>query len=71
VPLVVTVIDELVSPFGSHWYDAPALAFRTTLPPEQKVVGPLAVAVAAGGVFTATTCAALEVQPFASVAVTV
>ena len=33
-----------------HWYDAPAEAVRVTLPPVQKVVGPLGVIVADGGV---------------------
>jgi hypothetical protein len=43
-----------------------------TLPPAQKVVGPEGVMVAVGSGFTVTVCeAGEEVQPFASVVVTV
>ena len=43
-------------PFHFHWYDnpVPVLAFNVTELPEQKVVGPLAVMVAVGVVFTVT-----------------
>jgi len=43
-----------------------------TLPPEQNVVTPLGVIVAVGSGFTVTVCdAGAEMQPFASVVVTV
>ena len=55
-------------------YDAPALEVRVTLPPVQKVRGPLAVIVGIPGTaFTVTVVAeeAAEVQPAAFVTCTV
>ena len=52
VPEVETVIDCVVCPPGDHSHEAPALADNVTLPPGQKVVGPLAEIVAAGGEFS-------------------
>jgi hypothetical protein len=53
-------------------YDVPPDAVSVTLPPAQKVVGPLGVMVAVGRGLTVTVwLAGAEVQPFASVVVTV
>ena len=50
----------------------PPLAVRVTLPPAQKVVGPFGVIVAVGSGLTVTFwLAGAEVQPLASVVVTV
>ena len=50
----------MFEPFNFHWYNnpVPVFAFKTTFPPEQKVVKPPAVMVALGGLFTVTTVAA-------------
>ena len=67
---VAPAIDE---PFSSHWLPEAAEEVSVTLPPVQKVVGPLAVTVGVDGMrFTVTeVCAdAGEVQPLA-VALTV
>jgi hypothetical protein len=45
LPEVVTLIDWVVAPLD-HRYDVPEEAVSVTLPPWQKVVGPLAVMVA-------------------------
>ena len=45
-PGEVTVIERVVAPPGAHKYAEPELAVNTTLPPEQKVSGPLAEIVA-------------------------
>jgi hypothetical protein len=71
VPLVLTVIAAVVAPVD-HRYDVPPLAVRVRLPPVQKVVGPDGVMVAVGSALTVTVFeAGAEVQPFASVVVTV
>ena len=44
----------VVSPLGAHNQPVPALAVRVTLPPSQKVVGPLGVMVAVGSGLTTT-----------------
>ena len=43
--VVETVIEDVVAPVLQR-YDEPELAVKTTLPPEQKVIGPPAVIVA-------------------------
>jgi len=48
VPDVVTMIDCVVCPPGDHKYDVAALDVNSTLPPSQKVVGPLAEMVGTG-----------------------
>jgi len=71
VPLVLTVMVGVVAPVDQR-YDVPPDAVRVTLPPAQKVVGPEGVMVAVGSGLTVTVCeAGAEVQPFASVTVTV
>ena len=45
-PVALTVIDCVVAPVD-HAYDWPAVAVSNTLPPVQKLVGPLAVMVGA------------------------
>jgi hypothetical protein len=47
-PPVEMVIDLVVAPL-LHWYPTPSLAVRVTLPPSQKLSGPLAVIDAGGG----------------------
>jgi hypothetical protein len=55
---VLTVILAVVAPVD-HRYEEPALDVSVTLPPEQKVNGPLAVIVGvAGNVLTVTAVAA-------------
>jgi hypothetical protein len=44
-PASVAVIEDVVAPVLQR-YDEPELAVKTTLPPEQKVIGPPAVIVA-------------------------
>jgi len=71
VPEVETVIAAVVAPVDQR-YDTPPDAVSVTLPPAQNVVAPLGVIVAVGSGFTVTVCdAGAEVQPFASVVVTV
>ena len=71
VPFVLTVIAAVVAPVDQR-YDTPPEAVSVTLPPAQKVVGPLGVIVAVGNGFTVTVCdAGADVQPFPSVVVTV
>jgi len=71
VPEELTVIAAVVAPVDQR-YDTPPDAVSVTLPPAQKVVGPLGVIVAVGSGFTVTVCdAGVDVQPFASVVVTV
>jgi hypothetical protein len=71
VPLVETVIAAAVAPVDQR-YDVPPEAVSVTLPPAQNVVGPDGVIVAVGSGLTVTVCdAGGEVQPFASVVVTV
>ena len=71
VPDVLTVVAAVVAPVDQR-YDTPPDAVSVTLPPAQKVVGPLGVIVAVGNGFTVTVCdAGAEVQPFPSVVVTV
>ena len=48
-----TVIEDVVAPVLQR-YDEPELAVKTTLPPEQKVIGPPAVIVAVGNALTVT-----------------
>ena len=45
------MIDWVVAPFD-HRYELAALAVSVTLPPAQRVVGPLAVIVAVGNALT-------------------
>jgi hypothetical protein len=66
---VLTGIDCVVAPVD-HRYDVPADAVSVTLPPLQKVVGPLAVMVAVGAGLTVIVFEALFVQPTALVTVT-
>jgi hypothetical protein len=69
-PLLFAVIDGVVAPFDQR-YDAPLDAVSVTLPPAQKVVGPLAVIVATGAALTVTAVGAdVALQPFALVTVT-
>jgi hypothetical protein len=51
--VVETVIEDVVAPVLQR-YDEPELAVKTTLPPEQKVIGPPAVIVAVGNALTVT-----------------
>ena len=65
------MIAAVVAPVDQR-YDTPPDAVSVTLPPAQNVVAPLGVIVAVGSGFTVTNCdAGAEVQPFASVVVTV
>ena len=70
----VAVMDLVISPLLQR-YDVPKLAVKTTLSPEQKVNGSSSgtVIVAVGKALTITTVAVLaaDIQPSASVAVTV
>mgnify|MGYP000695548823 CR=1 FL=1 len=52
-PASVAVMACVVSPLLQE-YDEPELAVKTTLPPEQKVIGPPAVIVAVGNALTVT-----------------
>jgi hypothetical protein len=73
VPLVLTVILCVVAPL-LHRLPVAELDVSCTLPPWQKVVGPLGVIVGADGNGFTVTCTdadAAEVQLFASVRVTV
>ncbi len=64
------MIDCVVAPFD-HEYADPSLAVSVTLPPEQNVVGPVAVIVATGCGFTAiVTGCDVTLQPAELVAVT-
>lgn len=69
LPAVETVIDCVVAPFD-HKLPVAALEVRVTLPPVQKVVGPLAEIVGAAGsgrISTYWEAEAGEVHPFAVV----
>lgn len=70
-PDVETVILCVVAPLLQR-YDGAAELVKVTLPPTQKVVGPLAVMVGTPGSGFLTTLVAAEVRehPFASVTVT-
>jgi hypothetical protein len=71
VPDALTVIAAVVAPVDQR-YETPPEAVSVTLPPAQNVVAPLGVIVAVGNGFTVTVWdAGVEVQPFASVVVTV
>jgi hypothetical protein len=71
VPEELTVIAAVVAPVDQR-YDTPPEAVSVTFPPAQNVVAPLGVIVAVGSGFTVTICdAGVDVQPFASVVVTV
>jgi hypothetical protein len=71
VPLVLTVMAAVVAPVDQR-YDVPPEAVSVTLPPAQNVVGPEGVMVAVGSGLTVTVCdAGADVQPLASVVVTV
>jgi hypothetical protein len=71
VPLVETVIAAVVAPVDQR-YEVPPEAVSVTLPPVQKVVVPEGVMIAVGSGLTVTVCeAGAELQPFASVVVTV
>ena len=71
VPPVLTVIAAVVAPVDQR-YETPPEAVSVTLPPAQNVVAPLGVIVAVGNAFTVTVCdAGVDVQPFASVVMTV
>ena len=60
-PLVITVIEEAVEPLLNI---PPAFPDKVTLPPAQKVVGPLAVITeAAGGRAIVTILLAKEIAP--------
>jgi hypothetical protein len=65
-----TVIDCVVAPLD-HEYEVFAAAVSVTLPPLQKVSGPLAVTFAFAAGLTVTVCEAVAEQPFASVTATV
>jgi hypothetical protein len=54
VPAAVTVMVCVVAPFDQAYDDMPTGAVRSTLPPAQNVVGPLAVTVAGGSGRTLT-----------------
>src|SRR5258707_15094743 len=60
VPDEATVIDCVVAPLDQA-YEEPLDAVSVTLPPAQKVVGPLAEIVAAGAGFT-VTCTGTETR---------
>ena len=67
---MLTVIACVVAPVDQR-YELPALAVSVTLPPAQNVVGPPAVIVAVGVVFTVTGVAAeVALQPLPFVTVT-
>lgn len=69
-PFVVAVIACVVAPL-LHNHELPADAVNSTDPPTQNVVGPPALMVAAGRVFTITSVSAeVEEQPDALVTVT-
>jgi hypothetical protein len=72
VPELETVIVFVVAPVDQV-FPVNSLEVKVTLPPEQKVVGPLALIVGVVVVeFTVTICEAdAETQPFASVKVKV
>jgi len=70
VPAAFTVIDCVVAPV-LHMFPVDELEVRTTLPPWQKVVGPPAVTVVAGLLFTVTVTGADDPeQPFPSTTLT-
>ena len=62
-PAVVTLIDCVVAPFDQS-HESPLDAVSVTDPPSQKVVGPPAEIVAAGGWFTVTTFGADVAEQF-------
>ena len=70
---MVTLMDWVVAPPGVQTLLVALLLERVTLPPAQKVVGPLGVMVGvAGSGFTVTTVGAeVAVQPLPSVTWTV
>ena len=57
-----TVIDWVNSPPGFHWLPKGAELVSTTLSPEQKVKGPLAVIVGVGGTGLMMTVTGAEVS---------
>lgn len=65
-PELVTLMDWVVAPL-LQVYEDPALAVRVTLPPSQKVVGPLALIVAGGAALIVRVTAVLVLlsQPVA------
>lgn len=63
-PLVLATIDCVVAPVD-HEYDCPAVAVSVTLPPVQKLVGPLVLIVGVK-LPTATLALPLLLQPFAA-----
>jgi archaellum component FlaF (FlaF/FlaG flagellin family) len=70
LPLELAMIDAVVAPVDQR-YEAPLDAVSVTLPPAQKLVGPLAVMLAIGAAFTVTDIGApVAVQPSALVTVT-
>jgi len=65
------VIAAVVAPVDQR-YETPPEAVSVTLPPAQNVVAPLGVIVAVGSGLTVTVMlAGVDVQPVASVVVTV
>ena len=70
MPLALTAMARVVAPLD-HEYDAPLFAVSVTEPPEQNVVGPHGVMVAASAELTITLVAAeVALQPLALVTVT-
>ena len=67
-PDAATVIDCVVAPL-LQLYELALPAARSTLPPWQKLVGPLGVIVV-DGLFTVIVTELVERQPYLSVAVT-
>ena len=65
-PLAATVIDCVGAPLD-HKQDEPALAVKTTEPPEQNVVAPATAIVAVAPVLTAIDTEEVVVQPLAFV----
>ena len=68
MPAVVTVMAAVEAPV-LQLYDAPPLAVKVLLPPEQIVLFPAMLAV--GLAFTVSVLSAVAVQPDALVTVTV
>ena len=67
IPNAFTLIDAPVSPVD-HWYETPPLAVIVVLLPSHTVVLP--VIETSGAEYCATVNDALDVQPFAPVAIT-
>jgi len=59
-PLWLTVMDWVVAPFD-HTFPVVAEDVKTTVPPEQNVVGPLALMVGAAGNGLTVTTVGVEV----------